>query len=219
MSGPHDDSLPARLEAPVLTPESVRHRAFSRAPFGRRGFDEAEVADFVHQVADELSRRDRREESERANAERHKRALRDWSRDDASARSKGTGNHPAETGPPLDVINLMARTQQDCDQAIHQTQLYCQRLAADAENHARWIIDEARREATAAGERAARAYRADSGPSYSPEAEDLRRRLAWMGSFIDSLGAAENQLSATREALQLEIDNLMGTDDTRTPRS
>jgi hypothetical protein len=44
---------------------------------------------------------------------------------------------------------------------------------------------------------------------YSPD-RDLRRRLAWMGTFIESLGAAESQLSATRAALQHDLDSLFG---------
>jgi DivIVA domain-containing protein len=205
MSDEHDIWWPATLAAAtVVTPELIRSRQFGRTPLGRRGLDENDVYDFLDQVADELARRDQREAAARADADRHKRALRDWSQDHAEARNA----RPTPPGPSVDVVNLMSRTQQDCDQRIRHTQDYCHQLAAEAEQYADNLIAQAQQHAAEAAEQEARNYRAAAGADYSADIEDFRRRLVWIGTFIDSLGAAERQLGAIREAIRYDVDQL-----------
>ena len=205
MSDEHDIWWPATQPASGgLTPEVVRSRQFGRTPLGRRGLDENDVYDFLDQVADELGRRDQREADARAEADRHKRALRDWSREAAEARN----TRPVPPGPSVDVVNLMSRTQPDCDQRIRHTQNYCHQLAAEAEQYADNLIAQAQQHAAEAAEQEARNYRAAAGADYSADIEDFRRRLVWMGTFIDQLGVAEQQLAAIREAVRYDVDQL-----------
>jgi DivIVA domain-containing protein len=203
--------VPDRLEAMPLTPQQVRATTFGRTPLGRRGFNEDEVVEFLDRVAEDLARRDRSEAHTRANAERHKNALRAWSVEHAQSRGLGWAPDPRPPAPRLEAINLMSQTQQSCDRYIRETQTYCRRLAEQAEQHANQIIDEARHHAARAAERAAHEYRAEAGAAYTPEGEELQHRLVWMRTFIDSLGSLESQLSAARDALEHDLRRLPPT--------
>ena len=207
----HSAALPAGA---LLTPQAVRTRTFGRTPLGRRGLDEDEVHDFLDQLADELVHRDQREAAMRANAERHKQALRAWSREQAASRGHG----PVEEArppdrPSVDAVTLMARTQQDCDQHIRRTEDYCRRLAAEAERYAGEVLAEAQHRAAEAADAAASAYRSGGGEDCSTDSQELQLRLTWMSTFIESLGAAQAQLGATRDALRHDIDRLQGLGD------
>src|SRR4029079_11299355 len=67
----------------------------------------------------------------------------------------------------------------------------------DADAQARAIVEAARFEA----DRAAAAYRASAGMAYSPEGEDLRRRLAILKTFLGTLSAVQAQLPAVESQL------------------
>jgi DivIVA domain-containing protein len=212
MSDDLDEAVvPDRLMPVPLTPQQVRATTFGRTPLGRRGFNEDEVVEFLDRVAEDLARRDRSEAHTRANAERHKNALRAWSVEHAQSRGLGWAPDPRSSGPPLEAINLMSQTQQSCDRYIRETQTYCRRLAEQAEQHANQIIDEARHHAARAAEQAAHEYRAEAGAAYTPEGEELQHRLVWMRTFIDSLGSLESQLSAARDALEHDLRRLSPT--------
>lgn len=203
--------VPDRLAAPPLTPQQVRAVSFGRTPLGRRGFNEEEVVEFLDRVAEDLARRDRSEAHARANAERHKNALRAWSIEHAQSRGLGWSPTPRPSGPSLEAINLMSQTQQSCDRYIRETQTYCRRLAEQAEQHANHIIDEARHQAARAAEQAVAEYRESAGAAYTSEGEELQHRLVWMRTFIDSLGSLESQLSAARDALEHDLRRLSPT--------
>lgn len=212
MSDDLDEAVVSDRLMPVpLTPQQVRATTFGRTPLGRRGFNEDEVVEFLDRVAEDLARRDRSEAHTRANAERHKNALRAWSVEHAQSRGLGWAPDPRPSGPPLEAINLMSQTQQSCDRYIRETQTYCKRLAEQAEQHANQIIDEARHHAALAADRAAHEYRAEAGAAYTPEGEELQHRLVWMRTFIDSLGSLESQLSAARDALEHDLRRLSPT--------
>ncbi len=206
-----DTVVPDGLKAPPLTPQQVRATTFGRTPLGRRGLNEEEVDEFLDRVAEDLARRDRSEAHARANAERHKNALRAWSIEHAQSRGLGWAPDPHPSGAPLEAINLMSQTQQSCDRYIRETQTYCRRLAEQAEQHANHIIDEARHLAAQAAERAAQEYRVKAGAAYTSEGEELQHRLVWMRTFIDSLGSLESQLSAARDALEHDLRSLAPT--------
>lgn len=194
-----------QLTAVPLTPQRVRSVRFGRSPIGRRGLNEDEVADFLEHVAEEIARRDRSEASARDSAARARSALRDWSTERAGThRAQGAG----VGRPPPEVVNMMSQAQQSCDRYIKETETYCRRLAEQAEQHASSIIDEARLRATEAAERAGQDYRAGAGLGWSSDDEDMRRRLAWMRTFIEALDAVGSQLTATREALRYEVDKI-----------
>jgi DivIVA domain-containing protein len=197
-----DAHWPAGHIAPALTPQRVRATRFTRTGLGRRGLDPDEVEDFLDLVADELARRDQREAGLRADADRHKKALRTWNSERAQRSTPDA--HQAR----VDAVNLLSRAQQECDQHVRQTQDYCHSLTTQAERHASEILAEAQHEAAAAAEQAAHDYRAGAGAAYSPDIEDFRRRLAWLRTFSDSIGAVGSQLGATSDALRYELDRL-----------
>lgn len=212
---------PDRFAVEPMSPQSVRSRTFGRAALGRRGLDPDEVFDFLDQVADELARREAREVRERNRANELTQALKAWKLELAEQRQAGQrAAAPAPPPPPVDparppveLVMLMSQTQQDCDQRIRQTQAYCEQLASEAERYHSNLLAEAQRMAGEAAEAAARDYRAEAGADYSVENEELRRRLGWVRAFVESLSAAEAQLSAVREALQYDVDQLFGGAD------
>jgi DivIVA domain-containing protein len=223
MTDDRETQWPDRLVPEPMTPQSVRNRTFGRAAIGRRGLDPDEVFDFLDQVADELARREARELRERNRANELTQALKAWKLELAEQRQAGQqapASAPAPAPPPpppvdparppVELVMLMSQTQQDCDQRIRQTQAYCEQLAAEAERYHSNLLAEAQRMAAEAAEAAARDYRAEAGADYSPDDEELRRRLGWVRAFVDSLSAAEAQLSAVREALQYDVDQLFG---------
>jgi DivIVA domain-containing protein len=196
-----DTHWPSSHTAPGLTPQRVRAATFTRTGLGRRGLDPDEVNEFLDWVADELARRDQREAGLRAEADRHKKALRSWNSEQAR-------RSPPDDQARVDAVNLMSQAQQECDRYVRQTQDYCYNLTAQAERHADDILAEAQDQAAAAAEQAARDYRTGAGALYSPDVEEFRRRLAWLRTFSESLGAVGSQLGATRDALRYELDRL-----------
>ncbi len=196
-----DTHWPASHTAPALTPQGVRAATFTRTGLGRRGLDPDEVNDFLDRVAEELVRRDEREAGLRADADRHKRALRSWNSEQAR---RSTPDAQAR----VDAVNLMSRAQQECDRYVRQTHDYCRNLTTQAERHASEILAEAQDQAAAAADRAAHDYRIGAGAGYSPDVEEFRRRLAWLRTFSESLGAVGSQLGATSDALRYELDKL-----------
>jgi DivIVA domain-containing protein len=211
-----DAHWPAGHAAPGLSPQRVRAARFARTGLGRRGLDPDEVASFLDQVADELARRDEREAGLRADAERHKRALRAWNSE--HARRNAPDPHEAHQAR-VDAVNLMSRAQQECDRYVRQTQDYCHSLTTQAEQQADALLAEAHHHAAAAAEQAAHDYRTGAGTAYSPDVEEFRRRLAWLRTFSDSLGAVGSQLGATSDALRYELDKLdtLATTDPEAP--
>ena len=197
-----DAYWPAGRAAPALSPQRVRAARFTRTGLGRRGLDPDEVSDFLDQVADELARRDEREAALRADADRHKKALRAWN----SERTRRI--EPDAHQARVDAVNLLSRAQQECDRYVRQTQDYCHSLTTQAERHADAILAEAGQQAADAAEQAAEDYRTGAGPAYSPDVEEFRRRLAWLRTFSESLGAVGSHLGATSDALRHELDRL-----------
>ena len=144
MNDEHDTWwLTTRPPVSGLTPEVVRNRQFGRAPRGRWGLDETAAYDFLNEIVDELRCSDEREAATRAEANRHKRALQDWSLDHARVRNAV----PARPAPSVDQVNLMSRTEQTCDQQIRRTQNYCYQIAQEAERYADSLLTQAQPQA------------------------------------------------------------------------
>src|SRR4029453_17391365 len=81
--------------------------------------------------------------------------------------------------PNVEAVNILSRAQQEADSYVAQTQAYCRRLAVDARDHAQQILTEAQAQAEEAANLAVQGYRAGSGDTYTPEFEELERRLSW----------------------------------------
>lgn len=211
-----------------LTPDRVRATRFSRSPIGRRGLSEDEVREFLQRVAEDIAARDIADASLRAQVAHYKNTLLQWQREQSEANiaATPTGDPAATADPtgapsvdptvaaastpraPVEAVNLLSRAQQEADAYIAQTQEYCRRLAAEAQDHAQEILRDARIQAEHAAERAAKDHRAHAESPYTAEPEDLERRLVWARTFISSLETVETQLRATREAVSYEFDRL-----------
>lgn len=197
---------------PRLTPERVRKMQFTRTQIGRRGLAEDEVSLFLERVAEDIAARDAEDASMRAMVLHYQNTLADWRAEyrDPQSRS-GTGTGTGTGGgvmPSVEAVNILSRAQQEADSYVAQTQAYCRRLAVDARDHAQQILTEAQAQAEEAANRAVQGYRARSGDSYTPEFEELERRLAWARTFLSSLESVEAQLRTAREALTYEFDRL-----------
>jgi DivIVA domain-containing protein len=189
---------------PRLTPERVRKMQFTRTQIGRRGLAEDEVTLFLERVAEDIAARDAEDASMRAMVLHYQNTLADWRAEyrDPHGRT-GTG-----VMPNVEAVNILSRAQQEADSYVAQTQAYCRRLAVDARDHAQQILAEAQAQAEEAANRAVQGYRARSGDAYTPEFEELERRLAWARTFLSSLESVEAQLRTAREALSYEFDRL-----------
>ncbi|HYZ99901.1 MAG TPA: hypothetical protein VE575_14170 [Acidimicrobiales bacterium] len=194
---------------PALTPERVRSVRFSRTPIGRRGLSEDEVWRFVEHMAAEIARRDAVEAALIATSEKYRNALRTWQQEQVDRRDSVAQERSKKRRPDVELVNMMSRAQQEADALIAQTQAYCRQLAADAQEQADALLDNARLRAEDAAERAVHTYRASAGGEYSAATEELERRLAWVRTFIASLGSVESQLSTARQALEMEVERVV----------
>ncbi len=191
---------------PRLTPERVRKMQFTRTQIGRRGLAEDEVNLFLERVAEDIAARDAEDASMRAMVLHYQTTLADWRAEHREPQGRtGTGGGVV---PNVEAVNILSRAQQEADSYVAQTQAYCRRLAVDARDHAQQILTEAQAEAEEAANRAVQGYRARSGDAYTPEFEELERRLAWARTFLSSLESVEAQLRTAREALSYEFDRL-----------
>ena len=189
---------------PRLTPERVRKMQFTRTQIGRRGLAEDEVNLFLERVAEDIAARDAEDASMRAMVLHYQNTLADWRAEYRGPQARsGTS-----VGPSVEAVNILSRAQQEADSYVAQTQAYCRRLAVDARDHAQQILTEAQAQAEEAANRAVQGYRARSGDAYTPEFEELERRLAWARTFLSSLESVEAQLRTAREALSYEFDRL-----------
>lgn len=199
----------ARRPHQRLTPDRARAITFSRSPMGRRGLNEDEVVQFQQRVADEIAARDAAEASLRAKVTHYKNTLVQWQREQSEARTDDLALAvPVTPRPSVEAVNILSQAQQEADAYVAQTQEYCRRLAADAQEHAQEILSRAHAEADAAAEGAVLDYRMRAGEGYTADLEDLERRLAWARTFLSSLETVEAQLRTAREALSYEFDRI-----------
>jgi DivIVA domain-containing protein len=189
---------------PRLTPERVRKMQFTRTQIGRRGLAEDEVTLFLERVAEDIAARDAEDASMRAMVLHYQNTLADWRAEYRDPQGR-TGSGVV---PNVEAVNILSRAQQEADSYVAQTQAYCRRLAVDARDHAQQILTEAQAQAEEAANLAVQGYRARSGDTYTPEFEELERRLAWARTFLSSLESVEAQLRTAREALSYEFDRL-----------
>jgi DivIVA domain-containing protein len=194
----------AKPTLPRLTPERVRKMQFTRTQIGRRGLAEDEVNLFLERVAEDIAARDAEDASMRAMVLHYQNTLADWRAEHRDPQGRtGPG-----AMPNVEAVNILSRAQQEADSYVAQTQAYCRRLAVDARDHAQQILTEAQAQAEEAANLAVQGYRARSGEAYTPEFEELERRLAWARTFLSSLESVEAQLRTAREALSYEFDRL-----------
>ena len=169
-----------------LSPNAIRNKRFQ--PQGRRGYERADVDLFISQVAadvqlwiDEVTR-------QRAEIER----LKNWIRSAALPRQRQRPDPDMRIS--AEAVGVLARAQHHADLVVATAHDQARAIVGDADAQAQAIVEAARMEA----DRAAQAYRATAGMAYSPEGEDLRRRLAILQTFLGTLTAVQAQLPAVR---------------------
>ncbi|QBI56514.1 DivIVA domain-containing protein [Streptomonospora litoralis] len=189
-----EDTGPMNRSHQRLSPERIRAQEFSRTSLGRRGYNEEEVRGFIGRVAEDIAASDAEKASLRAEIDRLRRRYREQNNSAA-----------ATEGPPADAVNLLSAAQQQADAYVAQAQEYCRQLTDQARQQADDILVEARDQAGAAAEEAARGYRARSGSSYDADLEEMERRVAWIQTFCR---AVQIQMQAASDAFSKEIARL-----------
>lgn len=182
--------------ATPLTPERLRTVEFGRAAFGRRGYNESDVHQFLSRLAEDMISSDAEKARLRAEIER----LRNYYR----ASGVDIDARAARPAPSAHAIAVMSRAQQAADAQIAQAEMYSRELVAQARSRCEEILCEAERRAAEAAERAATMYR-ERRHDATDEEEYLERRVAWLRTFAE---VAQIQLKSTLEALGREIDKL-----------
>ncbi|WP_312861290.1 globin domain-containing protein [Amycolatopsis endophytica] len=147
-----------------LTADRVRGRLFRRARRYRRGFDREDVRAFQRRVAEEITARDREATRLRAEVARLR------------ARSP---REPTEGAAVVDELAVSL---------LSQAQLLAEETLTAADKHRRRLAAQAHRQAETAAEQAATTYRAAAGARYTPDGEELQRRLAWARTYSHALG-------------------------------
>jgi len=189
-----------------LTPEQIRTNRFGRSPLGRRGYNEDEVDQFTHRLAEELASRDA--EVVRLIDENHrlKHAMRTW-------QSERIDQPEVEVAERVnaETAELMARAQQQIDAQLAQTELYCRQREQEAVRRYDEIVRHARLQVKREAEQVAHRYRATSGAGYNPDQETLQRQQVYIGALLQALDALGAHVQATRQAFASEIGNLTAT--------
>jgi cell division initiation protein len=188
--------LPGNRKGTPLTPERLRTADFSRAPLGRRGYNEDEVRRFLSRVAEDVGHADIELSRLRAEVER----LRNYYRD-AGVNVDSRSSRPA---PSAQAVAMMSQAQQSADAQIAQAEEFAKQLVATARQRYEEIVQQARFQAAQAADEAARTHRPGAHGTFD-EQEHLERRIAWLRMFAQ---VTEVQLKSALEALTREVDKL-----------
>lgn len=181
---------------PPIDQSAVTAARFTLTPLGRRGYQPDEVDEYLAHVAAELSQRDSREESLRAEADRYREALRDWQ----SRQSPRPAATPGDT-PDAEAVLQLAQAQQQAEEQLAQTREYCRELIEQARVQAQQVLDQARQQAEDQAQRAA----AEAATAQGTDAEEREARLARARSSLAAITAAEDRLREAREQLATEV--------------
>jgi DivIVA domain-containing protein len=198
-AGSYQSDISPRGWVPT-SPDQIRHHQFTEVGFVRRGYKAEEVDVYMAKLAREVDQWAIGYSKLRAEVNR----LRNWYRDhdidtDAMQRRQVS----------VEAANILVNAQQQADQIIADAHAQARHVQSDARTHGHAILEHARRDA----EQAAYEYRARSGPSYSPEREELERWAVWGRSLLAAINAAKAQLEATGDAFAFELAKLSPLSD------
>jgi DivIVA domain-containing protein len=186
-----------------ISAERIRSAKFGRTPLGRRGFNEDDVTDFVHRVAEDVRVLEAELANLRAENARIKGALREW-----QSQASGARGTLARTNTSADAINLLSRAQRQIEAQVAETERYCRLREQEARERYDEIVSNARHHAKEDAERVVRAYRASAGNQYSPEGERAERTGVWLNALLRSLDALAAHVDATRRSFAVEVQKL-----------
>jgi DivIVA domain-containing protein len=205
----HGEAAGQRRVSRRISAEQLRSATFTRTALGRRGFNEDEVAGFLHRLAEELGGLENDLANARAENARIKAALRDWQSQAGDGRPEVRGGR-AGTGTvlPVEAINLLSRAQRQIEAQVAETERYCRLREEEAHQRYDEIVASARHHAKEDAERVVRAYRAKAGDGYSPDGERAERTGAWINALMRSLDALAAHVDATRRSFAVEVEKL-----------
>jgi DivIVA domain-containing protein len=172
-----------------LSPNAIRTKRFQQQ--GRRGYERADVDLYMSQVAADVQLWIDEATRQRAEVER----LKDWIRAQHYHHAPGDGD--PGTRISVEAVGVLARAQHHADLVVATAHDQARAIVGDADAQAQAMVEAARMEA----DRAAQLYRATAGVGYSPEGEELRRRLAILQTFLGTLTAVQAQLPAVQSQL------------------
>jgi DivIVA domain-containing protein len=169
-----------------LTPAEVQITSFRKAPFGRRGFDEEQVQDFLVRVEQELvellnEKAQFQDECTRL----RKRVL--------EGNGANGGVRPEDAH--VQSVHILSRAQQTADQYVADAERYSRELAGEARRHYDEVLTDARSRAVMlleeAHKRASEAASAVgmqsmqdySGPMSAERRRDLEGEVAYLRTF------------------------------------
>ncbi len=184
------------------SPDQIRRHRFSELGLVRRGYKAEEVDAYLAKLAREVDNWAASYTQLRAEVNR----LQNWYREhDVDIEQAHRRQITAE------AANVLVNAQRQADQIIADAHSQARHVQSDARTHGQAILEQARTDA----EQAAHAYRARSGPAYSPEREELERWAVWGRSMLAAINAAKTQLEATGDAFAFELGKLSPLSDAR----
>lgn len=194
-----------------LSPDQIRQRTFRESALGRRGYRREEVDSFLTQIADEINHWSNAYAQANAEINRLRNYFRDQGFDPEAKRGGQTTS--------VEAVTLLAQAQAHADQLIANAQAQAKAMQHDARDQAQSIVSRARQEA----DRAAHAYRAQAGPAYTADGEQVER-LATLGHSIlaalngatTQMDGASAQMRAISQAFAAEITKLTEPSPTTT---
>nr|BFE57731.1 hypothetical protein GCM10020063_022570 [Dactylosporangium thailandense] len=179
-----------------LSPHEIRNVRLRQIGF-RKGYDPAEVNALLQRVAEEIAARDAQISTLLNDVERLQREV--------YARRHGALPDNAPVGLDEALISERIQAQQYVDEIVAAAQTNAAHLVAQSRQQANEII----RAAHAAAEQAARNYRATSGPSYSPDREELARLATLAQWAIRQFSGLRTQVDATDDAARQELASIL----------
>jgi DivIVA domain-containing protein len=170
-----------------LTPAEVQITTFRKSPFGRRGFDEDQVQDFLGRVEEELVEL----LNEKAQLQDECTRLRKRILEGSNGNSQVARPEDAH----VQSVHILSRAQQTADQYVADAERYSRELTgearrhydeilADAKSRAVLLLEEAHRRASDAAHMAGReSMNGYPGPMSAEERRDLEGELAYLRTF------------------------------------
>ena len=168
-----------------LTPAEVQITNFKKAPFGRRGFDEEEVQDFLGRAEQELIELLNEKTQLQDECARLRRRILDG--------DGANGVRPEDAH--VQSVHILSRAQQTADQYVADAERYSRELAgearrhydeilADAKSRAVLLLEEAHGRASEAANAAGWQSMQDSiSPMTAEERRELEGEVAYLRTF------------------------------------
>ncbi len=122
-----------------LSAADVHGVVFTRAGFGRRGYEESEVDYFLDRVQVELRRMNAEKADLRDEVSRAKRQV-----ETAGVQTGAAAAVPDREEASLQAVRILSAAQQTADQYVADAENYSRRVTSDARDHSEEMVEEAK---------------------------------------------------------------------------